>query len=485
MITSVMLVLTLIALGLGAFFGFIRGRNRAVLRLILVAASMLIAILMRNSITDAVMGINLGEQSVKDAMLAAFNQGEMALPSSIQDLIFGLIAIFIGIFAYFMVFFALRAFTWILVFPICKIFVKKETYITRGMAKAIKQAQELQAKEEKAEAIEKQTQAVEDTVAEDNAEQTQVVEDAAQEVKQENEPEKKKFKFKLPGMYNNTKMKRGTGALVGLVQGVLIVFALIMPLNGMIVQANKITSLELQGQKLLELPADLGLEEYVNGGLGKTYNALGGWYFNMLTSADKINFDDVTDMVVVVGGIADSITGITESMDVLQKEDATTLEKTEALTDVGNKLIQVGASIDSLSDDAKQQIDNMLSDVKDLIGGSSEGDGETSEIEEFFNDLSIDDIDIAGMGHALIGASSIMEKQETGEAINQEDINHIVTGLATNMKIVDMIMGEDETPTLVDNLDEDQKEMFENAIAQTELSAENEQTLRKLLGLLD
>ena len=53
------------------------------------------------------------------------------------------------------------------------------------------------------------------------------------------------------------------------------------------------------------------------------------------------------------------------------------------------------------------------------------------------------------------------------------------------MKIVDMIMGEEETPTLVDNLDEDQKEMFENAIAQTELSAENEQTLRKLLGLID
>ena len=77
MITSVMLVLTLIALGLGAFFGFIRGRNRAVLRLILVAASMLIAILMRNSITDAVMEINLGDQSVKDAMLVCTKRAYM------------------------------------------------------------------------------------------------------------------------------------------------------------------------------------------------------------------------------------------------------------------------------------------------------------------------------------------------------------------------------------------------------------------------
>ena len=247
-------------------------------------------------------------------------------------------------------------------------------------------------------------------------------------------------------------------------------------------QRHERTGVKEKDKPLFELPAEVGLQEYVNGPMSKTYTALGGWYFNTLTSADKLNFDDITDMVEVVGGLANSITGITESMDVLQKEEATTQEKSEALTDVGNKLIEVGEKIEDLSDDAKQQVNDMLSDVKDMISG----EGSSPEMEEFFNDLNIEDIDVAGMGHALVGASSIMEKQETGEPINQEDVTHIVTGLATNMKIVDMITGEEgETPTLVNNLDDEQKTMFENAIAEQELSAEDEQTLRKLLGLID
>ena len=404
-ITMVMLGLTVIGLGLGALFGFMRGRNRSVLRLILVAVCVLLAVLLRKPLTNLVMGIEVEGQPIKETLMATFNQGETALPESVQTLIFSIIEIFLGVIAYFIVFFTLRAVTWAVVFPICKIFVRK-----------------------------------------------------------------------------GEKKRRGYGALVGLAQGVLVVFAVLMPLNGLITQVDKISNIKMQDKPLFELPAEVGLQEYVNGPMSKTYTAFGGWYFNTLTSADKLNFDDITDMVEVVGGLANSITGITESMDVLQKEEATTQEKSEALTDVGNKLIEVGEKIEDLSDDAKQQVNDMLSDVKDMISG----EGSSPEMEEFFNDLNIEDIDVAGMGHALVGASSIMEKQETGEPINQEDVTHIVTGLATNMKIVDMITGEEgETPTLVNNLDDEQKTMFENAIAEQELSAEDEQTLRKLLGLID
>ena len=405
-ITSVMLGLTVVGLGFGALFGFMRGRNRAILRLILVAVSVFLAIFLRGPLTNLVMGIEVEGQPIKEMLLSAFNQGEMAVPESLQTLVFSIIEIFLGIFAYFIAFFSLRAVTWAVVFPICKIFVRK-----------------------------------------------------------------------------GEKKRRCQGALIGLAQGVLVVFAVLMPLNGMVYQVDKISQIKMQDKPLFSLPAEVGVEEYVNGPMGKTYYAIGGWYFNLLTSADKINFDDITDMVVVVGGLADSISGITESMDVLQKEGATTQEKTEALTDVGNKLIEVGESINSLSDNAKQQVNDMLSDVKEMIAGGEEAGG---EIEEFFNDLSLEDIDIGGMGHALVGVSSIIEKQETGEPIDQEDVNHIVTGLATNMKIVDMIMGgENENPTLVNDLDEEQKAMIENAIAGQELSAEDEQTLRKLLGLID
>lgn len=404
MITLVMLGLTAVGLGFGALFGLMRGRNRAILRLIMVAVCVVVAIVLRGPLTKVVMGININGQTLEQTLLSLFNQGEMAFPESVQTLVLSLVEIIVGLLAYFIAFFALRVVTWAVVFPICKIFV-----------------------------------------------------------------------------HEGETMKRGQGALFGLAQGVIVVFAMLMPLNGLIVQFDKIADIKMQDKPLLELPANVGLEEYVNGPIGQTYSAVGGWYFNMLTSADTLKFDDLTDMVVVAGNLASSISGINESMDVLQS-DASTQEKADALADVGNRLIEVGEDVDNLSDEAKAQIDSLLGDLKEMVGGGEESSG---EMDEFFNDLSLDDINIGGMGHALVGVGSLMEKQETGEEINQEDVNHIVIGLATNMKFVDMMTGGEDSPTLVKDIDEEQKAMFENAIAEQGLSSEDEASLRKLLGLTD
>jgi hypothetical protein len=372
MITLVMLGLTAVGLGFGALFGLMRGRNRAILRLIMVAVCVVVAIVLRGPLTKVVMGININGQTLEQTLVSLFNQGEMAFPESVQTLVLSLVEIIVGLLAYFIAFFALRVLTWAVVFPICKIFV-----------------------------------------------------------------------------HEGETMKRGQGALFGLAQGVIVVFAMLMPLNGLIVQFDKIADIKMQDKPLLELPANVGLEEYVNGPIGQTYSAVGGWYFNMLTSADTLKFDDLTDMVVVAGNLAGSISGINESMDVLQS-DASTQDKTDALVDVGNRLIEVGKDVDNLSDEAKAQIDTLLGDLKEMVGGGEES-GE--EMDEFFNDLSLDDINIGGMGHALVGVGSLIEKQETGEEINQEDVNHIVIGLATNMKFVDMMTGGEDSPTLVKDLD--------------------------------
>ena len=404
MITLVMLGLTAVGLGFGALFGLMRGRNRAILRLIMVAVCVVVAIVLRGPLTKVVMGININGQTLEQTLLSLFNQGEMTFPESVQTLVLSLVEIIVGLLAYFIAFFALRSVTWAVVFPICKIFV-----------------------------------------------------------------------------HEGEKMHRGHGALIGLAQGVIVVFAVMMPLNGLIVQFDKIADIKMQDKPLLEIPANVGLEEYVNGPMGKTYSAIGGWYFNMLTSADTLKFDDLTDMVVVAGNLAGSISGINESMDVLQSDTASTQEKADALVDVGNRLIEVGEDVDNLSDEAKAQIDSLLGDLKEMVGGGEES---SEEMDEFFNDLSLDDINIGGMGHALVGIGSLMEKEE-GEEINQEDVNHIVIGLATNMKFVDMMTGGEDSPTLVSDLDEEQKTMFENAIAEQELSSEDEASLRKLLGLTD
>ena len=106
---------------MGALFGFMRGRNRSVLRLILIAVCVLLAVLLRKPISNLVMGIEVEGQPIKEMLMATFNQGETALPESIQTLIFSVIEIFLGVIAYFIVFFTLRAVTWAVVFPICSI----------------------------------------------------------------------------------------------------------------------------------------------------------------------------------------------------------------------------------------------------------------------------------------------------------------------------------------------------------------------------
>ena len=110
------------------------------------------------------------------------------------------------------------------------------------------------------------------------------------------------------------------------------------------------------------------------------------------------------------------------------------------------------------------------------------------------DNLTIDSIDLGAMGHAMKGIGSVIEKQEHNQAnpediqeISQEDVSNIVTGIAGNMQIIEMITGEsDETPTLIE-LEGEEAQMFEDAIADqvanSGLSEEDAETLRKLVGL--
>ena len=86
-----------------------------------------------------------------------------------------------------------------------------------------------------------------------------------------------------------------------------------------------------------------------------------------------------------------------------------------------------------------------------------------------------------------------MEKVEdedpTNDTFEQEDVNAIVKGLADNKFIIDLVSGggEGEVPQFIE-LNETDKAKFESAIADEELtgalSAEDKETLKKLLGVL-
>jgi flagellar biosynthesis/type III secretory pathway M-ring protein FliF/YscJ len=77
-------------------------------------------------VVDTVMGIKVGGKTLKATIAGAFSTGGMEFPESIQNLVFALVEIIIGMVAYFVILIVLRLVSWIILFPLLKIFVKRE-----------------------------------------------------------------------------------------------------------------------------------------------------------------------------------------------------------------------------------------------------------------------------------------------------------------------------------------------------------------------
>ena len=121
--TTAVLAITALCLVFGLALGFLRGFNRSVLRACLVVVSLLIAIALRSTFTSIIMGLDMGGESLADTLAASFSDG--SIPASLQDLVLVLVEIIIGLAGFFVCFLALLLITWLIFFPILKIFVKK------------------------------------------------------------------------------------------------------------------------------------------------------------------------------------------------------------------------------------------------------------------------------------------------------------------------------------------------------------------------
>ena len=408
-LTTIILLLTAVFLVLGFLFGFLRGFNRSVLRALLVIASLVLAFAFRGVVTNILMGLDIGGQTLKDSLVSAFSDG--SLPASLQNLVMVLAEIMIGIVAFLAVFFVLCFITWLIVFPILKIFVRK------GVHK-----------------------------------------------------------------------RRILGAVVGVLQGFVMAFAFCAPVTGLVVQVDKISQLELEGKPVIEIPAEIGIPEYIESAPGKFYNSIGGWFFDMLSSGQtedgkNLSVEDAVSIVVTVGDIANSVTEVENSMNVMTQEGATPQQRVDAMDSLGDSLIAIGESINDLSDDAKEIVNDVVSSIKDMAGGDLD-----PAIEEALNDFDIEQIDIAAAGEAMKGISSYIKKtsdefEDQGEVV-QADVDKIVGGLADNPLILSMVTQGEEVPTMIEIEDEDHKQLFTNAINGTTLDADDKDALKKLFGLV-
>ena len=293
------------------------------------------------------------------------------------------------------------------------------------------------------------------------------------------------FKIFVP---KGARRRRLIGGVIGIVQGVVIAFVTCSPLTGIVTQVDKISKVEIQGQKLMVMPAELGVEEYMTSPTYQVYNTAGSWFFDMVTSTttadgNKVSIADTVDVAVAVSGVASTIVELQTAIEDLSREDATDQERIDAMKDLGDGLVDVGNQIDALSGNAKAMINGVISSVKDMVGSENID----PELEDFIENFDIDDFNIASVGKALNGMASYVEKTsgefgDKGE-VTQQEINSIIGGFADNTLILDMIIGGDEVVELMD-VDDEHEAMFKTAIENnTRLSTAQKIKLKQAFGI--
>ena len=405
---------TALALFFGMLVGCLRGRNRALLRFLLLVLTVVLAFALRPTVTDAVLALELPTENstqtvsaiIENALSEAF-KGET--PEAVEELCFALAEIAVGLVAFFLLFAVIRLVSWLILFPILKIFVRR-----------------------------------------------------------------------------GPRRRRGVGALIGLLQGALIAFVICAPITGIAVQAERLSRAEIDGAPLFEIPSELGIGEYLTSAPGKTYQTAGGWFFDLLTTAElegggRISIGDACDMLLVSSDIVNKVGPLTDSLGGITAAGASPEERVDALKGLGDSLIEIGESIDSLSGDAKELVEELLGALSASVGG--EGSELPPEVSELISELDFDEMDLRAAGESVNAIASVIEK-DGSEPITEEEASTIVDGIVKNGFLLDLIPTEEgeEVPTLIE-LPEADAATVESAISSSTLTSEQKDMLRSLLGI--
>lgn len=498
MITLVVLGLTLTGMALGALFGFLRGRERALLRLVLVVVSALLALVLRGAVVDAVMNISIDGSTLQETLMAGFSSEGTPVPQSVVNLILVFLEIFIGFISYFILLFSLRFLTWLLVFPFLKLIIRffEKIRADRALLKTIEENivpevenvpenVETEVTDESEETVidgendvENAEYAIENEAESDSqtSDETPEIEEPAVEIAcEEAEPIKtvsvKETRKAIRKQYKKAVSKyRGQGALVGLVQGVLVAYFLFAPLTCLLTQVNAITSIEMNGKPLVSIPSEIDITEYSESAIGKFYNATGRWYYNIMTTAtdangNKVSLEGTLNSVSIILNVTSVATSLGDDFKKLQQENATPEEKIDAMNTLSDKLLSIGTSMDNLDDTTKA----MIEDLAKEMGGE---DASQEEIDEMLEMLTPEVFTQAG--NVMKSCAEYEQIKLDNSTLSPEQASTMVDSAYSAISMVgDVQMDVNEADKLT----------LKTAIDAKDVSPEDKETLYKIFGI--
>ena len=119
-----LIVLALVPIVVGILLGLMRGSRRSVLRLVLVLLCAVGAYFLKNIVAEKIMTVQIQGQTLTEIIINAISQiSEQA--ASLGEVLVPIVQILITVVVFLLLFEVLLFLTWAIVFPLCKLFVKK------------------------------------------------------------------------------------------------------------------------------------------------------------------------------------------------------------------------------------------------------------------------------------------------------------------------------------------------------------------------
>lgn len=124
-LTPMILILTIVPIVFGAILGVLRCRNRAITRFVLVVLSAVLAFFLKDVFIDRIFGIQIEGKNLDVYIISQLSTNE-EIPTFFINLLLSLIKVIISLVCFIGIFNVLSFFTWIIVFSILKLIIKKE-----------------------------------------------------------------------------------------------------------------------------------------------------------------------------------------------------------------------------------------------------------------------------------------------------------------------------------------------------------------------
>lgn len=427
----------------GAILGMIRGRNRSILRLIIIVASALLSLAMRNTLVDVIMGLEIEGETIMESLTA-----EMSGSEATAEFMTSLFSILFGLVSYIAIFGILQFVTWIIIFPICKIFVKKD------------------------------------------------------------KDKKKVGAGALIGLAQGFIIAFATCTpLVGMLTQVERLMPLIEELNGGpsseegagfdISADDAISTFDANGNEFVLMEEEYVPEQgagvamdspeamfkgFSNSGVAKFYTAIGGWYYDMIGTVKvegvNVSLDDYIDIIDVLVIFSNEVFVDNSPLQADIEKLPTAgdmVAQAEIMSKIGETLLAVGDKVDDLDGGGRHLMGTFVEMIKEMAEQE-----ESEEVQELVDTISIDTFNFTDAGRAFISMSEYLLKVSEnfeGMRLNEEDVANIVDAINGNLLIKEMIGN-----TQIIKIDAREADMFYQYIAEN-VDEEDRTTFWNMFGV--